>query len=204
MVGRCNRLRVVDYFDSLAPLVRGAREQCVDSLALGSQAVQKRFTETFNMKSNMKLAEALLLRSDMNKKLASLAERIKGNCRVQDGDEPGEDPQKLLNTAFRILQEQEILISRINRTNIGCKLPTGKSMMESIAERDRLNAQHRLLKEATAACRIENVHYSNSEIKWRAVLKVDALEKQADDLSKKIRELNSSIQEANWTNELVD
>ncbi len=152
----------------------------------------------------MKLAEALLLRADMNKKLASLAERIKINCRVQDGDEPGEDPQKLMNTAFRILQEMEALIIRINRTNIGCKLPSGKSMMESIAERDRLNSQHRLLKEATAAGRIENIHYSNTEIKWKSVLKVDALEKQADDLSKKIRELNAAIQEANWTNELVD
>lgn len=77
-------------------------------------------------------------------------------------------------------------------------------MMESIAERDCLTAQHRLLKEATAASRIESVHYSNSEIKWKPVLKVDALEKQADDLSQKIRELNSSIQEGNWTNELVD
>lgn len=152
----------------------------------------------------MKLADALLLRSDMNKKIASLAERIKGNCRVQDGEKPGEDPQQLLAMSFRILQEMEILICRINRTNIGCKLATGKTMMESIAERDRLNAQHRILKDATAASRIESAQYSNREIKWKPVLKVDGLEKQADDLSKKIRELNSSIQEANWTNELVD
>lgn len=152
----------------------------------------------------MKLADALLLRSDMNKKTASLAERIKANCRVQDGEEPGEDPQKLLATLFRILQEMEELITRINRTNLTCMLPSGKSMMESIAARDRLTAQHRVLKEATAASRIESAQYSNREIKWKSVMKVEGLEKQADDLSKKIRELNSAIQEANWTNELVD
>ena len=77
-------------------------------------------------------------------------------------------------------------------------------MMEAIAERDRLATQHRLLKSAAEACRIENNYYSNSEIKWKPVLKVDSLEKQADDIAKKIRELNSAIQETNWTHELVD
>jgi len=152
----------------------------------------------------MKLADALLLRADMNKKIASLTERIKGNCLVQDGDLPGEDPQKLMPEAFRIMQEQESLVCRINRTNMAVKLSGGGTMMGAIAQRDRLNGQHALLKAAAAACRVENNYYSNSEIKWKPVLKVDALEKQADDLSKKIRELNSAIQEANWSNELLD
>lgn len=152
----------------------------------------------------MKLADALLLRSDMNKKIASLTERIKGNCRVQDGESPGEDPQKLMSEAFRILQEFEHLVCRINRTNLAVKLANGRTMMESIAERDRLSSQHSLLKSAAEACRIESNYYSNSEIKWKPVLKVDGLEKQADDISKKIRELNSAIQEANWTNELIE
>ena len=152
----------------------------------------------------MRLADALLQRSEMNKKLASLKERMKGNCRVQEGDEPGEDPQSLLNDSFRILQELEELVCRINRTNITVKLVSGKTMMEAIAERERVTAQHHLLKEAASACRIENNYYSNSEIKWRPVLKVAGLEKQADDLSKKIRELNSAIQEANWTHELLE
>lgn len=152
----------------------------------------------------MKLADALLLRSDMNKKLASLSTRIAGNCKVQDGEIPGEDPQKLIEEAFRILQEFEKLVGRINRTNLVVKIANGKTMMEAIAERDRINAQHKLLKEAADGCRVQSNYYSNSEIKWKPVLKVDGLEKQADDLSKKVRELNSAIQEANWANELVD
>lgn len=152
----------------------------------------------------MKLADALLLRSDMNKKIASLSERIKGNCRVQDGEKPGEDPQKLLEEAFRVLQEFERLVGRINRTNLVVKIAGGKTMTAAIAERDRMSAQHKILKTAADACRIETNYYSNSEIKWKPVLKVDSLEKQADDLSKDIRELNSAIQEANWANELLD
>ncbi len=152
----------------------------------------------------MKLADGLLLRADLNKKVQSLKERIVANSKIQSGDKPGEDPQKLLTDAFRILQDIEGLVVRINRTNMASKLPSGKTMMEGIAERDRLMAQHKLLRETAQASRIEANYYSNSEIKWKSVLKVDGLEKQSDDLSKKIRELNSEIQETNWTTELLD
>lgn len=161
------------------------------------------FLSIFRCAASMKLAEALLLRSDITKKLQSLKERIVGNCRVQSGDEPGENPQKLLTESFRILQEQEELIAQINKTNVQTVLPSGKSMMQAIAERDRLAAQHKLLKDTAAASRIEGNYYSQSEIKWKSVLKVESLEKQADDVSKKIRELNSEIQQANWATDLV-
>lgn len=112
----------------------------------------------------MKLAEALMLRADMNKKIASLTERINGNCKVQDG----------------------------------------KTMMEALAERDRITKQHAILKSAASSSRNQGSYYSNSEIKWKAVMKVDGLEKQADDISKKLRELNTSIQAANWASDLPD
>jgi chaperonin cofactor prefoldin len=35
-------------------------------------------------------------------------------------------------------------------------------------------------------------------------MKVDGLEKQADDISKKLRELNTSIQAANWASDLPE
>jgi|688.fasta_scaffold35236_5 hypothetical protein len=152
----------------------------------------------------MKLADALLIRSDINKKLASLTDRIKGNCRIQDGEEPGEDPQKLMIEAFRLMQDLEVLVGRINRSNLVIKLTSGKTMMEAIAERDRLMSQHNLLKVAANACRLDTNYYSHSEIKWKVLLRVDSLENQADDLSKKIRNLNSAIQEANWNNELAE
>lgn len=43
----------------------------------------------------MKLAEALLLRSDQQKQLASLKQRIEANVLIQEGDEPSEDPNVL-------------------------------------------------------------------------------------------------------------
>jgi chaperonin cofactor prefoldin len=35
-------------------------------------------------------------------------------------------------------------------------------------------------------------------------MKVDGLEKQADDISTKLRELNTSIQAANWASDLPE
>ena len=40
----------------------------------------------------MKLAEALIIRADLQKKSASLRDRIGTNCKVQEGESPSEDP----------------------------------------------------------------------------------------------------------------
>ena len=62
-----------------------------------------------------------------------------------------------------------------------------------------------ILKAAAASSRNQlHNYYSNSEIKWKSVMKVDGLEKQADDVSKKLRELNTAIQAANWNGDIPD
>jgi hypothetical protein len=152
----------------------------------------------------MKIAEALLLRADLKKKIDSMRERIKVNCSVQEGEVPHEDPQKLLADSFRLMQERERLIVQINEANVVIRLPSGKTMMQGLAERERLMAQHSMLKEAAASSQKSNEYYSNREIKWKAVMNVAGLEKQADDLSKKVRELNTEIQSTNWTAELPE
>lgn len=53
------------------------------------------------MTENMKLAEALLLRSDLQKQLLSLKARLAENAKVQDGDLPGESPGRALNSSKR-------------------------------------------------------------------------------------------------------
>ena len=44
----------------------------------------------------MKLAEALITRKEMYRKLNLLAERIQNNIIIQEGDEPVEDPNALM------------------------------------------------------------------------------------------------------------
>ena len=76
----------------------------------------------------MKLAEALLLRSDLQKKIASLRDRIVANAVVQEGDKPHEAPEQLVKEAFGVLAELETLISKVNTTNLATRLPDGRSV----------------------------------------------------------------------------
>lgn len=146
----------------------------------------------------MKLAEALLLRADMQKKIASLRERIVANAVVQETDKPHEDPNVLMKEAFAVIDQLEELITKINKTNLKTKLADGRTLTDAIALRDTLKAQHSLVQAAIDGARKEPDRYGMREIKWVATVNVAKLQKQSDDLSKKIRELNARIQEANW------
>ena len=146
----------------------------------------------------MKLAETLLLRSDMKKKLASLRERIVSNAVVQDGERPHEDPVELMKEAVGVLDELESLVIRVNTANAACRLPDGRTLAQLIALRDKLTQQHSILQAAVQGSQKEPERYSMKEIKWVATVEVAKLQKQSDDLSKRIRELNVLIQGANW------
>jgi hypothetical protein len=147
----------------------------------------------------MKLAEALLLRADIQKKIASLRDRVVANAVVQEGDKPHEDPNDLLKAAFGAVSALETLITRINTVNLQAKLADGRTLTEAIARRDTLAQEHALLVAAIAGTRKEPDRYGVREIKWVATLEVAKLQKQIDDLAKSIRELNGAIQQTNWS-----
>ena len=86
----------------------------------------------------------------MQKKIASLRERVGQNAVVQQGDEPHENPSKLIQEAFSVLKELESLVFRINRANLNNALPDGRSLTPAIAHRDTVVAQHSLLQNAIA------------------------------------------------------
>jgi hypothetical protein len=52
----------------------------------------------------MKLAEALILRADLQKRIEQLKQRILNNVMVQEGDEPAEDPSQLLRELDALIQ----------------------------------------------------------------------------------------------------
>lgn len=153
----------------------------------------------------MKLAEGLILRNDMMRKVASLKERISQNVIVQEGDTPDENPESLIKEALSVLRGLEKMICRINRTNMRCTLQNGRTMMEALARRDCLINQHAVLTGA-----IESAHegrpdrYGRQEIKWVKVVEVAALQERVDTLTEQIRKLNAAIQEANWMTELEE
>ena len=152
----------------------------------------------------MKLAEALLVRSDMQKKLAQLKGRIRSNVKVQEGDTPSEDPNELMIDASQIISELSNLIERIHRTNAIAKTDKGQSMLTLLVERDTLELRHKLLLDAIEATQTEADRYSPREIKWNIIVSVASLQKQADDIAMKLRKINIVIQANNWQIDLIE
>ncbi|SJM72914.1 DIP1984 family protein [Psychrobacter piechaudii] len=151
----------------------------------------------------MKLAEALLIRSDLQKKLFQLKARIANNVKVQDGDTPNEDPNALIIEANQVITELALLIEKIHRTNALSQTSEGESLLSLLNKRDELEMRHKLLIDAIDMASNEAARYSPREIKWKVMVSVSALQKQADDLSMKLRKLNLVIQANNWQIDLM-
>ena len=152
----------------------------------------------------MKLAEALMLRADMQTKLASFTERVAKNALVQAGDKPHEKPDELMRSAAGLIADRAALVARINATNHAASLPDGRTINAVLAQREALKPQHALIRTAINATHKEPDRYSMTEIKWKTTLDVRALQKQGDDLSAKLRTANAVIQQANWQIDLIE
>lgn len=55
-------------------------------------------------------------RSDLTRKIAQLKQRLERVVKVQEGEEPAEQPEALLQELERAVNEQTILIRAINRS----------------------------------------------------------------------------------------
>ena len=151
----------------------------------------------------MKLAQALMLRADTQKRIEQLKVRLLSNAKTQENESPSEDPKLLLKELDKLTSELFRLIFSINLTNSSAKFD-GISLTEMIAKKDALTIKANVLREfATSASQKVDL-YSNSEIKILSTVDVAALQKQVDALSKEIRELEMKLQEANWSVDLVE
>jgi hypothetical protein len=152
----------------------------------------------------MKLAEALILRADCKKRLEQLKARVIRNAKVQEGDEPAEEPQGLLAEVERVARELAELVKRINRTNSATAFGDGLNLSDALAERDALGVRHRLYSDLAQAASISQDRYTRSEVKYVSAFSVADAQKRADDLAREYRSLDARIQELNWKVELSE
>ena len=151
----------------------------------------------------MKLAEALAERSDCQIRLEDLKKRIARSARVQEGEQLGEDTGQLLAEIECIFARLLELISAINRTNASASFSEGKTISDAIAERDVVGKKRDMLAAIAETASTRQDRYSKSEVKFVATVSVAALQKQVDQLSKRFRELDTRLQELNWSTELI-
>ena len=150
----------------------------------------------------LKIAEALILRADIQKRIAQLKTRLNNNAKVQEHEEPTENPQLLLTELDSLISQLNDLIIKINKTNTLSKID-GISLVELIAKKDTLSQKAGILREFIEIASQKINLYSTTEIKIFSTINVPAQQKQLDKLSKEIRETDTKLQQANWTIDLI-
>jgi len=152
----------------------------------------------------MKLAEALILRADSNRRVEQLKQRLLRNAKVQEGNQPAEDPQELIVEMERVAGELEKLIQRINRTNSNTLFDGAVTLSDALATRDVLKLKIGAYQSLAHAAVVVQDRYSKSEVKFTSVVDVASLQRRADNLAREYRELDTKIQEANWRTDLQE
>ena len=150
----------------------------------------------------MKLAEALNLRADLQKRIANLRERLIKNAKVQEGDTPSEDPNMLLNELNDNISELENIIKLINKTNSATYIDN-ESISDIIAKRDTLGLKLSILRSFISESADKIERYSNKEIKILSTVNVAEKQKEIDNLSKEYRLIDTKLQGLNWTTDII-
>ena len=150
----------------------------------------------------MKLAEALILRKDLQTRVARVRDRLFANVLVQEGDQPSEDPSDLILRLDETMTQLSALISRINKTN-SLTMLEGMSLADAITDRDLALRKVAILREALHKAADRPKRYSQKEIRLLTPLNVKEEEKIVDRLSYEARVLDAKIQAKNWEVELL-
>jgi len=148
----------------------------------------------------MKLAEALLLRSDLIKKIEHIQNRIRPVLIVSDDKKPQEDPTKLIAELRTAIQDLEILVIRINKTNNEININGEGSLMEALVKRDSLKMLSEKLRNIRYAAQIDN----SGDANLKTTIDIKKLQTEMDQTGRAFREIDSKIQELNWLTELKD
>lgn len=151
----------------------------------------------------MKIAEALVQRADITARLGQLRQRALRSARHQEGETPAEDAQELLAEHGRLADELEVLIRRINTTNLATELEPGVSITDGLARRDVLRLRHRMHVDLADAGATQQDRFTRTELRSVAAVDVRALRSHADDLAREYRELDTRIQQVNWAADLI-
>jgi len=151
----------------------------------------------------VKLAEALLYRADAQKKIAQLKQRLERVIKVQEGEQPSEDPAILLEELKLSTIDMTQWIQRVNRTNALTAYNDTLTLSDALIERDRIMMYRNALSTVLEQASIVQDRYSRTEVRFERTVDVKEIQKEIDILSKTYREMDIRIQELNWTVELI-
>lgn len=145
----------------------------------------------------MKLAEALCVRADLQKRIMQIEDRLKSVVKIQEGDEPDEDAENLFSELQQATRQLEEFVYRINRTNLHAERD-GVPITRMIARKDALTLEVGTLRNVLKVAAEKESRYSRNEIKYVRTVDTVKLRKKIDSLSAELRKVDLKIQESNW------
>lgn len=149
----------------------------------------------------MKLAEALCVRADLQKRIQQIEGRLKSVVKIQEGDEPDENAEDLFSELQQATKQLEDIVYRINQTNLHA-MRDGVSITRMIAKRDALDWEISILRNVLKEASQNEYRYGRNEIKYVKTVDVKNFRKKVDSLSADLRRTDLKIQETNWMVEL--
>jgi len=150
----------------------------------------------------MKLAEALIERADIQKRLQELRIQINGSLQTEEGEKPEESVESLMKQFEEITERMTSLVDRINRTNSQTETDKG-TISFLLAKRDaiaQLKNQYQTLAGQSNPMRYGR---TKDDIKFVLTFSPKKMRSKADALAKEHRELDTFVQGLNWTTDLV-
>ena len=151
----------------------------------------------------MKLAEALILRVNLQKRIFELKDRLLRSAKIQEGEEPYEDPNALLSELDSAIIELADIIKRINKVNSSVLIKDDQTISDYLAKRDILKLKRSVITALIEEATTKFGRYSRSEVKILSAVNISELQKQADALAAEYRLIDTTIQEYNWLTELT-
>jgi hypothetical protein len=152
----------------------------------------------------MKLAEALAERKAAQTTIGELNERLQRVAVVQEGESPAEEPPALLMELANVVARLEVLIVAINRTNSQAEVASGMTITSAIARRDVIRMHQGVIESLIRSAGSPQYRTRGSEIKFVSTVDIAQLQRERDALAKQYREIDTAIQAANWSVDLIE
>jgi hypothetical protein len=151
------------------------------------------------------VGEALNRRSDLQKRVAQVQQRLRASVLVQEGDDPAESAEELMLELSSLCDELQHLIGRINHTNANSTLSTGETVTDCLARRDVLELRRSGLSTAVRAATGDPLsRFTRSELRMVRQISVAEIQARIDALAKERRELDNVLQRHNWSAPLIE
>ncbi len=149
----------------------------------------------------MKLAEALRIRADLQRKISQLKECLKDGPKVREGDAPAADANDLYAQLDDCLLLFEELVTRIRETSRQT-VHNGQTLSQMMARKEGLSIRVSLMRDVLS-------HVAGSEgcggdgMEAGRRVNVPEWRRETDHYSRQLRELDMDIQRLNGSVELV-